>query len=183
MSDDERRAAPSERTGRGPLHRLDRLDRSDRAEAERPSGSAAEPDESTGPTEAESTESTGKGRRSARRKGCGCLFRLPLYLLVLVALAGAGLWFWGQSPSAHDAARRMLAARLSEYFGRDVRVGAVRWTIAPLSVELEDLVIPGPPTGEGPGQEPEERAEKAPGTGRRSNPPERSRTRSRSSRS
>ncbi len=86
-------------------------------------------------------------RKSVRRQGCGCLLRLPIYLIVLVVLAVSGLWLWGQSPSAHDAARRMVSARLSEYFGRDVHVGRVGWTVAPLSVEVEDLEIPGTPDG------------------------------------
>jgi len=82
--------------------------------------------------------------RGGRRGGCGCLLRLPVYLVVLLVLAVAGLWFWGQSDLAHDTVRRLVAARLSEYFGRDVGVGAVHWTLTPISVELEDLVIPGP---------------------------------------
>lgn len=96
-----------------------------------------------------------EGTEFRRRRRRGCLLRFPLYgLLGLVAL-GAGLFFWARSDSALAAARRMAEARLSEYFDRDVSVGQVRWTLAPLSVEVEDLVIPSPPgTGDGVGEPP-----------------------------
>jgi len=139
MGEDERHAEPAEPTEPTESTGL---------------GGSDEVAESAEPVEpAESTERAERAERRTRRRGCGCLLRLPLYLLALLVLAGAGLWFWGQSPSAHDAVRRMVAARLSEYFGRDVRLGAVRWTVAPLSVELEDLVIPGAPPGDGDGSE------------------------------
>lgn len=103
-------------------------------------------------SEADEREPPRRRRRQAeqpppgkRRRGCGCLVRLPVYLLLLVGVAGAGLYFWAQSEGARDAARRTLEARLFEYFDREVRVGEVRWTLVPLSVELEDLVIPSPP--------------------------------------
>lgn len=130
MSDEERRTAHAEEAEPDGEDAVDATD------------APSEPDEESGVRDGQRTR---EGRRApgGRRRGCGCLLRLPIYLLVLLVLLGAGLWLWGQSPSAHDAARRMLAARLSEYFGRDVRVGAVRWTVAPLSVELENLVIPG----------------------------------------
>jgi len=81
-----------------------------------------------------------------RRRRRGCLLRFPIYGLLGLIVLGAGLFFWARSDSALAAARRMAEARLSEYFDRDVRVGQVRWTLAPLSIELEDLVIPSPPS-------------------------------------
>lgn len=103
-------------------------------------------------SEADEREPSRRRRRKAeqeapgkRRRARGCLVRLPVYLLLLLVTAGAGLYFWAQSEGARDAARRMLEARLFEYFDREVRVGEVRWTLVPLSVELEELVIPSPP--------------------------------------
>ncbi|HUF78640.1 MAG TPA: translocation/assembly module TamB domain-containing protein [Thermoanaerobaculia bacterium] len=85
------------------------------------------------------------GRR--RRRGCGCLLRGPIYLFVLGLLLATGAYFWLQSDGAHERATRLLGARLGEYFGRDIEVGGVRWTLFPLTVEVEDLVIPGPEPG------------------------------------
>lgn len=92
---------------------------------------------------AEEEAATGGKRR--RRRGCGCLLRAPVYGLLALLVLGGGFFLWARSDSALTAARRMAEARLSEYFDRDVRVGQVRWTLAPLAVELEDLVIPSPP--------------------------------------
>ncbi len=78
-----------------------------------------------------------------RHAGRGCWLRAAVYLLVAIALAAAGGWLWLQGSGARTKARDLLAGRLADYFGRDVSVGALHWTLYPTSVELDDVVIPG----------------------------------------
>lgn len=91
--------------------------------------------------EDEGREEREEGRR---RRGCGCLLRGPLYLLLLVVLILAGAYFWLQGEGARERAAVLLEARLSEYFGRDVQVGEIEWTLFPIALEARDLVIPSP---------------------------------------
>ena len=84
--------------------------------------------------------------RSRGQRGCGCLLRLlrfPLYLVVLVLLILAGVWLWLQSDDAQQRGAVLLEARLSEYFGRNVEIGEVTWSLFPLAIEARDVVIPG----------------------------------------
>lgn len=83
-----------------------------------------------------------------RRRGCGCLLRGPLYLLLLLVVVAVGAYLFLQSDAARERAVPMLEARLAEYFGRDVEVGEVSWTLFPLSAELRGVVIPGPEPGD-----------------------------------
>lgn len=104
------------------------------------------PDEAPEEPEAESREEPsgdGEGRRR-RRRGCGCLLRGPLYVLLLFVLLLAGAYAWLQGEGARERGARLLEARLSEYFGRDVRVGHLDWSLFPITVVVEDLVIPSP---------------------------------------
>lgn len=101
-----------------------------------------------GPEGEEAAEASGEdsGPRRAgsrRRRGRGCLLRSAVYLLLALVLAAAGAWFWLQSSGARARVDRLLVARLSDYFGRDVSVGDVDWTLYPVALELDDVVIPG----------------------------------------
>jgi hypothetical protein len=64
-------------------------------------------------------------------------------LLLLVALAAAA-WFLLQSQLVRRKAveRAVVAAR--QYLHRDVRIGSIDFTLFPATIELRDLVIPGP---------------------------------------
>ncbi len=64
-------------------------------------------------------------------------------LLLLVALTAAA-WFLLQSQLVRRKAveRAVVAAR--QYLHRDVRIGSIDFTLFPATVELRDLVIPGP---------------------------------------
>jgi autotransporter translocation and assembly factor TamB len=90
----------------------------------------------------EEAEGAGPGRR--RRRGCGCLLRGPVYLFVLALVLAAGAYLWLQGEGARERATRLLGARLGEYFDRDIEVGAVRWHLFPITLVIEDLVIPSP---------------------------------------
>jgi translocation and assembly module TamB len=114
------------------------------SEDARPDGADADaaPEEAEAATE---PEPSGDGRGGkGRRRGCGCLLRGPVYLLLLVVVLVAGAYLWLQGEGARERAARLLEARLSEYFGRDVRVGDVQWSLFPITVEGRDLVIPNP---------------------------------------
>ncbi|MFP3940798.1 MAG: hypothetical protein ACLF0P_10865, partial [Thermoanaerobaculia bacterium] len=86
----------------------------------------------------------GRTETKRRRKGCGCLLRGPLYLLLALVVLATGAYLWLQSGAARERGARLLEARLSEYFDRDVAVGGVSWTLFPLALEIHDLAIPSP---------------------------------------
>ena len=68
--------------------------------------------------------------------------------LVLLAVLIVALLFFLQSRYArHQVAARLIAA-VSEKIGRPVQVGDVDYTFFPLSLELRDVVIPGPGPGD-----------------------------------
>lgn len=77
--------------------------------------------------------------------------RLRLVLaLVLLALLAAGLWYLN-SPRFQERVRRMVVTRLQESIGGRVEIGALRWSLPRLQVEIDDLTIHG---GEAPGEAP-----------------------------
>lgn len=85
-----------------------------------------------------------------RRRGWGCLLRFPFYLLLVVVLFLAGTYLWLQSEDARERGRLLLESRLSEYFGREVEVRRVEWSLFPLALEAWDVVIPGDEARDGP---------------------------------
>ncbi len=88
------------------------------------------------------------------RPGCGCLLRFPFYLLLLVVLLLAGVYLWLESDDARERGALLLEARLSEFFGRDVEVGRVSWSMFPLTIEAWDVVVPGDVERDGPDARP-----------------------------
>lgn len=104
------------------------------------------------PEEGEGAAEEEEGR--GRRRGCGCLLRFPFYLLLLVVLLLSGVYLWLQSDDARERGALLLEARLSEFFGRDVEVGRVSWSLFPLTIEAWDVVIPGDIEREGPDARP-----------------------------
>lgn len=70
-------------------------------------------------------------------------------LVLLAVLIAAALFFLQSRYARHQLAARLIAA-VSEKIGRPVQVGDVDYTFYPLSLELRDVVIPGPTPGERP---------------------------------
>jgi autotransporter translocation and assembly factor TamB len=64
-------------------------------------------------------------------------------LLLLVVLAAAG-WFLLQSRLVREKAVERAVAAARQYLHRDVRIGSVDFTLFPATVELRDVVLPGP---------------------------------------
>ena len=63
--------------------------------------------------------------------------------LALAALAVGGIRLFLGSQLARDRARALVAARVSDAIGRDVRIGGLDFELLPLSVVLTDVVVPG----------------------------------------
>lgn len=78
------------------------------------------------------------------------LVRPFVWALALAALAVAGAVLYLKSDAASERARAFLAARLSDALERPVAVGEVGFGLWPLSLEVYELVIPGPEPGDRP---------------------------------
>jgi translocation and assembly module TamB len=104
--------------------------------------SAGEERPGNGPGEAPARRRPGRVRR--------WVVRPFIWGLVLLAvLIAAALVFLQSRYARHQLAARLIAA-VSEKIGRPVEVGDVDYTFFPLSLELHDVVIPGPTPGERP---------------------------------
>src|SRR4030095_7568263 len=79
----------------------------------------------------------------SRRRFRRWVVRPVVWLLVLVALATAALWWLLGSDFLRERVRTLAQAQLQDLLSRPVRVGTVTISLAPLSVELRDVVIPG----------------------------------------
>lgn len=80
-----------------------------------------------------------------RRRGClGGFLRLAAWTLAALALLIAAAAWLLDSDWAAERGRRLLEERLSEALGREVTAGRVEAGLWPLSVTVEDLVIPSP---------------------------------------
>jgi translocation and assembly module TamB len=64
--------------------------------------------------------------------------------LLLLAVLAAGSWFFLQSHLAREKARARLIAPVSRFLNREVRIGSLDYSFFPLTLELRDVVIPGP---------------------------------------
>jgi hypothetical protein len=64
-------------------------------------------------------------------------------LLLLVALGAAG-WFFVQSQYARRKALDRIVAASSKFLNRPVRIGSVDFSFFPATLQLRDVVIPGP---------------------------------------
>jgi hypothetical protein len=70
-------------------------------------------------------------------------------LLTLVLLLAGGIWFT-DSRYARDHVADLIRADLADVTGRPAHLGSVSYSLVPLSLELRDLVIPGPTAADPP---------------------------------
>jgi autotransporter translocation and assembly factor TamB len=70
--------------------------------------------------------------------------------LLLLAGLFAGTWFFVQSHIAREKVRERLIAVIPRYLNRQVRIGSVDFSFFPATIELRDVVIPGPRPGDPP---------------------------------
>jgi autotransporter translocation and assembly factor TamB len=71
-------------------------------------------------------------------------------MLVVILLVLAGGWFLVQSDFLRARVRTLVEAQLQDLLSRPVRVGTVVVSLAPLSAELRDVVVPGARPGDRP---------------------------------
>jgi TamB, inner membrane protein subunit of TAM complex len=92
----------------------------------------------------------GRGQRRRAGRFRRWLVRPFVWALVVLALAVAGIALYLRSDAAAERLRGLVTARLSDALGRPVEVGEVRLGLAPLSLDVRDLVIAGTAAGDRP---------------------------------
>jgi len=102
----------------------------------------SEPDEPDEPT----AEEVSPRRRHGRVRRW--VVRPFVWGLLLVVSVLAVAYLFVESQFAHGRAVDMVKARLSTALGRQIQVGAVDYSFAPLAFEMHDVVVPGPRPGD-----------------------------------